>query len=49
MESELIKIDKLEDVNQWTTWRFHVRITLQSNDVFEVVRSWSGLCIPSQK
>lgn len=37
MESELFKIDKLEEANQWTTWKFQIRITLQSNEVFEVV------------
>lgn len=37
MESELIKIEKLEESKDWTTWKFLVQILLKSNDVFDVV------------
>lgn len=30
METELIKIDKLQDVSQWMTWRFQVKVCLNA-------------------
>lgn len=37
MDSELVKIDKLLCAEQWTTWKFQVKILLNANDLFEVV------------
>lgn len=37
MESELIKIEKLEESKDWMTWKFLVQILLKSNEVFDVV------------
>lgn len=37
MESELIKIEKLEESKDWATWKFLVQILLKSNEVYDVV------------
>lgn len=36
METEIIKIDKLQDVSQWTTWRFQVRVCLNASGLFSI-------------
>lgn len=36
METEIIKIDKLQDVSQWTTWRFQVKVCLNAGDLFGI-------------
>lgn len=37
MESETIRIDKLQEQSQFTSWRFQVRVTLIARDIFDVV------------
>lgn len=37
METESIKIDKLQGESQWSTWRFQVKITLIAAEVYEIV------------
>lgn len=37
METELVKISKLTEQKQWTTWKFQVTIVLKSQDVWKVV------------
>lgn len=36
METETIKIDKLQDVSQWTTWRFQVKVCLNAGGLFGI-------------
>lgn len=36
METEIIKIDKLQDVSQWMTWRFQVKVCLNAGGNFGV-------------
>lgn len=37
METDTIKITKLVDPKQWTTWKFQVTIILKSSEVWDVV------------
>lgn len=37
MESELIRIEKLNEASQFPSWRFQVRVTLNANEIFGVV------------
>lgn len=37
MDSELMSVGKLQDAEQWTTWKFQVRVLLNAADLFEVV------------
>lgn len=37
METELVKISKLAEQKQWTTWKFQVTIVLKAQDVWDVV------------
>lgn len=36
METEVVKIDKLQDVSQWTTWRFQVKVCLNASGLFGI-------------
>ena len=36
METEIIKIDKLQDVSQWMTWRFQIKVCLNASGFFGV-------------
>lgn len=36
-ESENIRIEKLQNPSQWAAWRFTVRVTLNANEIFDVV------------
>lgn len=35
--TEVIKIEKLQQQSQWTAWRFTVRVTLVASEIFDVV------------
>lgn len=37
MESELVKVEKLQNIEQWSLWKFQLRIILKANDLFDVV------------
>lgn len=37
MDTEVIKIDKLQEASQFTSWKFQVRITLIAKEIFNVV------------
>lgn len=37
MDNDTLKIDKLNSEDQWSTWKFQVRLSLIAADVFEVV------------
>lgn len=37
MESETIRIEKLNDASQFPSWKFQVRVTLNANEIFGVV------------
>lgn len=37
MDNDTIKIDKLNSEDQWTTWKFQVRLSLIAADVFDIV------------
>ncbi|CAL1680878.1 unnamed protein product [Lasius platythorax] len=36
MDSELIKINKLKSVEDWTTWKFQIKVMMIANDCFGV-------------
>ncbi|KMQ92052.1 integrase core domain protein [Lasius niger] len=36
MDSELIKINKLKSVEDWTTWKFQIKVMMIANECFEV-------------
>lgn len=36
METEIIKIDKLQDVSQWMVWRFQVKVCLNASGLFAI-------------
>lgn len=37
METEIIKIEKLQEASQFTSWRFQVRVTLIASEIFDIV------------
>jgi hypothetical protein len=37
MENESIRIPKLKGIENWAVWKFQVRVTLQSSDVWSIV------------
>ena len=37
MDSESIKIDKLQSIEQWSCWKFQVKIILKANDLWDIV------------
>ena len=37
MESDLVKITKLKNIENWNVWKFQVRLLLISHEVFGVV------------
>lgn len=43
MDSEIIRIAKLKGMENWSTWKFQVRITLISNGTWDVVNGTSKL------
>lgn len=40
MESELLKVDKLQNIEQWSLWKFQLKVILKANELFDIV---SGL------
>lgn len=37
MDSDLVRIDKLQTAEQWSQWKFQVKVVLNASDLFEVV------------
>ena len=37
MESDLLKIAELKNVENWSVWKFQIRVILISHEVFDVV------------
>lgn len=37
MEGDLFKIDKLLSADQWSTWKFQIRVMLSASDMYDIV------------
>ena len=43
MDNEVIRITKLKGIENWSTWKFQVSVTLKSNGTWDVVNGKSTL------
>lgn len=48
METEIVKIDKLQDVSQWMTWRFQVKVCLNAGGFFGVTSGTEKLPVGTE-
>ena len=46
MEYEIVRINKLKELENWTSWKFQVRVTLKSCNAWEIVTGESVLSVP---
>lgn len=48
METELVKIEKLQNATEWTRWKFQIKVLLNASELFDVVNGDNPKPIPDQ-